>query len=535
MTEEEKNESTKKGISRRQFIGAVAGTAVAGVAVGIAGGYLAAPTTPSNQVISIPSKWDQQTDVVVVGGGIAGLSAAIEAANAGASVTLLEKAADVGGTTKTSGGLIYAANTSVQQKNGITDTAAAMIAHYTHAARGMADPNQIAIAANKSADNITFMLNQGAVIGKPTVSGAEVCEDQPPIPRVHPVSTSDGKLSGGAAVIAVLKAGALKAGVNLLTSTSAQHLIARGGKEVLGVQALSGGNTINIKASKGVILAAGGFQGSKDMQVRFSGKAFETLPLGPPGMTGDGHLMGLAIGADTVAMSEILGVPGIMLPGATSATFIYPPEFIPAPVIMVNSQGMRFVDETVYYEHRNQELLRQETYTIVGPVTVYTLFDQSVVNSLGGGSIVPGFSKDLATEVANGTVLQSSSISGLAAVIGVNADNLAATIAKWNSYAQGGKDLDFGRTVGMGQIQTPPFYAIPTRSTMFDTKGGLKINGNAQVLDTNGDIIPRLYAAGTNSGGVLGEYYPGSGSSLNQGLTFGRIAGTYVASQSAWS
>ena len=530
---EEKN-PTNKGISRRQFLGTVAGTAAVGVAVGVAGGYLAVPATPSNQVISLPSKWDQQADVVVVGGGIAGLSAAIEAANGGASVILLEKAADVGGVTKTSGGLIYASNTSVQQKYGISDTADAMIAHYTHAARGQADPNQIAIAAQKSADNITFMINQGAVFSKPTVSGAEVCEGQPAIPRVHSASTSDGKISGGAAVIAVLKAGALKAGVNILNSTTAQHLIARGGKEVLGVQALSNGNAINIKASKGVILAAGGFQGSQDMQVRFSGKAYQSLPLGPPGMTGDGHLMGLAIGADTITMHEMLGIPGLMLPGAVSASFIFTPEFVPSAAIMVNWQGTRFVDETIYYEHRNEALLRQETHTKTGPVVVYTVFDQAIVDALKGGSIVPGFSNDLANEVSSGIVLRSSTVSGLATAMGVSPDNFAATIARWNSFAQGGADLDFGRTVGLAPLQSPPYYAIPTRSTMFDTNGGLKINGNAQVIDTDGAVIPRLYAAGTNSGGVIGENYPGSGTSLNQGLTFGRIAGAYAASQSAW-
>lgn len=534
MTEEEKKVSPK-GVSRRSFIGAVAGTAVVGLGVGLAGGYLVAPRTPSNRVIEIPSKWDQATDVVVVGGGVAGLSAAITAADAGASVTLLEKAADVGGTTAVSGGLIYAANTVIQQKYGISDTADAMTAHYTHAARGLADPNQIAIAAQKSADNINFMIGLGASFAEPTVSGAEVCEDQPPIPRVHATTANNGSVTGGAAVKALLKAGAQKAGVKILTNTPAQNLVARGGKEVLGVQALSNGSTINIKAGLGVILAAGGFQGSKEMQVRFCEKAYESLPLGPTGLTGDGHAMGLAIGADVITMHEMLGVPGLMLPGATSATFVYPPEFVPAPVIMVNLNGMRFVDETIYYEHRNEELLRQESYTVTGIPTVYTVFDQAVVNQLGGSSIVPGFSKDLSSEVKSGVVLQAPTIAELAAAISVNPSNFASTISKWNAYAQGGKDLDFGRTVGLGPIQTSPFYAIPTNSTMFDTNGGLRINGNAQVLDTEGNIIPRLYAAGTNSGGVIGEYYPGSGTSLNQGLTFGRIAGAYVAKQTAWS
>ena len=538
MTEEtEKGTQDKKGISRRQFIvGTVGGIAVGAVA-GFAGGYLSAPSTPTNQVIELPSSWDQTADVVVVGGGIAGLSAAIEAAKAGASVTLLEKAEGVGGATLLSGGLIYAANTSVQAQNGITDTVQAMIDHYTHAARGLADPNQIAIAAQKSADNINFMIGLGAVFGKPTVSGAEVLEGQPPTPRVHGTTANGGKLSGGAAVISLLKAGAASAGVNILTSTPAQKLIARGGKEVLGVQALSNGNTINIRANKGVILAAGGFQGSKTMQIKFSEKAYYSLPLGPPGLTGDGIVMGLALGADKINIEEVLGVPGIMLPGATSATFIEVPEFAPLPAILVNSRGMRYVDETIYYAHQNQELLRQETYTLEGAPKAFLVFDQALLDTLGG--TLPVFSgslsKNLTNEINEGLAYQAQTISALAAAISVDPTRLQNTISTWNTYSQNKADLDFGRTLGLGAISTPPYYAIPVQSTIFDTSGGLKINGNAQVIDTDGNVIPRLYAAGTNTGGVIGEYYPGSGTSLNQGLTFGRIAGQYVAAQSAWS
>ncbi len=523
------------GISRRSFIGAAVGTAAVGVVAGYAGGYLTAPKTPSNQVIEIPTTWNQETDVIVVGGGVAGLSASIEAANGGAAVTLLEKQPAVGGATLLSGGLIYASNTVIQQKYGITDTPAAMAAHYTHAARGFADPNQIAVAAQKSADNINFMIGLGASYAEPTVSGAEVLEDQPAVPRVHSTTANNGALTGGAAVIALLKAGAAKAGVNVLTSTPAQSLIARGGNEVLGVQAQSNGGTINIKARKGVILAAGGFQGSKAMQTRYSGKTYYSLPLGPAGLTGDGHLMGLALGADVINMHQNLGVPGLMLPGATSATFILPPEFVPAAVIMVNIKGLRFVDETIYYAHKNEMLLRQETYSVVGPPVVYTVFDQAVVNSIGGGTIVSGFSKDLSAEVNSGIVLQASTIAGLASAMGVDPSGFQATINAWNGYAQSGTDAEFGRTTGMGPVSTSPFYAIPTQSTMFDTSGGLKINTNAQVIDTEGSVIPRLYAAGTNSGGVIGEYYPGSGTALNQGLTFGRIAGAYAASQANWS
>jgi fumarate reductase flavoprotein subunit len=325
--------------------------------------------------------------------------------------------------------------------------------------------------------------------------------------------------------------------VNTVVNTQAQKLIARAGKEVLGVQALNNGSTTNIRANKGVILAAGGFQGSKTMQIQLNEKAYNSLPLGPPGLTGDGIVMGLALGADKINIEEVLGIPGLMLPGATSATFIEVPEFAPLPAILVNSRGTRYVDETIYYAHQNQELLRQETYTLEGPPKAFLIFDQALLNTLSGTLPVyaASLSKNLTNEIKEGIVFQASTIADLAAAISVDPTRFQNTINTWNTYSQNKADLDFGRTLGLGAIGTPPYYAIPVQSTIFDTSGGLKINGNAQVIDTDGNVIPRLYAAGTNSGGVIGEYYPGSGTSLNQGLTFGRIAGAYVATQSAWS
>jgi len=226
-----------------------------------------------------------------------------------------------------------------------------------------------------------------------------------------------------------------------------------------------------------------------------------------------------------------------MLPGASSATFPYVPEFAPMPAILVNGRGQRYVDETIYYAHQDQELLRQENYAVEGQPVVYLIFDQALLDAMQGAfPLYSGsFSKNLATEVSSGLVFQASTIAALASAIKVDPTRLQNTIDTWNTNSQNNSDPDFGRTAGLGQISTPPFYALPEKSTIFDTSGGLKINGTGQVIDTEGNVIPRLYAAGTNSGGVIGENYPGSGTSLNQGLTFGRIAGKYVATQSAWS
>ncbi len=143
--------------------------------------------------------------------------------------------------------------------------------------------------------------------------------------------------------------------------------------------------------------------------------------------------------------------------------------------------------------------------------------------------IVAGFSDDLEQEVADGLVFKADTLADLAAQLGVPEDRFAATIAKWNEDAKAGKDTDFNRTLFLNPIETAPFYAFKTFPTMFDTMGGLKINENAQVIHLSGNVIPRLYAVPMAAGGVLGEHYPGSGSALNAGMTFGLIAGKHAA------
>ena len=121
--------------------------------------------------------------------------------------------------------------------------------------------------------------------------------------------------------------------------------------------------------------------------------------------------------------------------------------------------------------------------------------------------------------------MKADTIKGLSEKMKIVGTGLERTVAKWNTDVKAGVDGEFGRQVALGLIETPPFYAFETFSTMFDTSGGLKINAKAQVVDVWGRVIPGLYAAGSTSGGVMGEHYPGSGTALNSLLTFGRIAG----------
>ena len=502
-------------ISRREFIkgaGLLGATAAGSTLLAGCGTTSAASVT-----------WDRETDVVIVGYGGAGAVAAIAARDAGAEVIVLEKREVPGGSTAISGGLCYAAGTSVQQAAGIQDSADAMYQHYLNAGKGLNDPAQVRLAADRSADNVDWLTSLGATWpAPPSVSGAEVNVGSEPVARVH--SPAYGDLSGGAAFFQVLADAATSKGAEILMSTAAKELVVGDDGAVVGVKAESGGQQMFIKARRAVILTTGGFTRSQEMMAGFSRDAFNSQPLGVPDLTGDGHRMAFALGADAINISEVLGIPGLTLPGAVAATYALWSFMPDIAAIFVNKNGKRFVDEFKFYDWKNTELLHQ-------PDSIaFSVFDDAT-RQYGAGRIVAGFSETLEQEVTDGTVFKANTIGALANEIGVPAAAFEATITKWNEDVAAGVDTDWGRTAALAPIATAPFYAFKTYSTLFDNSGGIKINTDAQVVNTWGNVIPRLYAAGQVSGGVIGEHYPGSGTALNALVTFGRIAGAKVAAE----
>ena len=505
-------------LSRRSFLkGVAAGT----VAVASAGALAGCGSTGGSE---LPKKWDKEADVVVVGYGGAGAAAAIAAREAGAEVIVLEKREVPGGSTAICGGIINAANTSVQQAAGIEDSADKMYQHWLNAGKGFNNPELARIAADQSAANVEQLLALGATSAPPTVTGAEVNVGSEPIARAHTISYGD--LTGGSALFAALADGAEAAGAEILMETPGKELVVDADGVVLGVKAESEGQDMYIKARKGVILASGGFTRNKEMLAAFTRDGYYSQPLGTPGLEGDGHRMAFALGADVANISEILGIPGLTLPGAVSATYAFW-TFIPTiPAILVNLEGRRFCDEFGFYDWKNTALLAQPEHR------AFSVFDDAA-RQAGAGMIVQGFSEDLDAEVAAGTVLKADTLAGLADQMGIPAARFEETVAKWNADVAAGADSEYGRTGGLGPVTTAPFYAFATYSTMFDNSGGLKINTKAQVVDVWGNPIPRLYAAGQVAGGLIGEHYSGSGSAINGCLTFGRVAGQSAAAEEA--
>jgi fumarate reductase flavoprotein subunit/urocanate reductase len=199
------------------------------------------------------------------------------------------------------------------------------------------------------------------------------------------------------------------------------------------------------------------------------------------------------------------------------------------PCVMVAQDGKRHFREDLYYEILHERIAEQS-----GGM-VWAIWDQKTTD-LGGKMIaVPPFSKDLSAEVKKGWVKKKTSITELARKIDVNPETLDATIRKYNQDVMAGKDTEFGKVVGLGEIRTPPFYAAKTVPAVADTAGGLAINMKTQVLDVYDQIIPRLYATGSTTGAWRGQYYPGSGNAVSYTVTFGRIAGKQAATEKPWS
>lgn len=516
--------SSIKKMSRREFIktATVAGAGVAAV-------NLFAFPTGSAHAAPIPEKWDKEADVVIVGAGGAGLVAAIEAMENGASVLLLEKTGVAGGTTTLSGAVIQAANTKYQKEFAkvTDDTTDKHLQYWLLAGENQLDPDLVKLMADNGPTNIDWLVNHG--VNYVNVYGVDPISYIDPklmVPRIH--------VPGGAGTTAAAGTGkfhvqalndyATKKGAQFLFKTPVTALVRDPQKGVLGVVAKTAdGKDLNVKANKAVILATSSFDQNKDMAKAFSPQQYWALTngvvLSSPAATGDGIKMGMEIGADLAGMGGTIGVPSTGIGTAS------------VPGIWVNKYGQRFINEASHYAYAMRAIFDQELHE------AWAIFDANG-KKLGGkalGGLLGSFSDDLKKEIDAGTVKTGATVPELAKAMGVNADQLQLTIDKWNKDMAAGKDTLFGKEVSLKALDTGPYFATKISEVNLGSIGGLKINPKAQVIDVHGAVIPRLYAGGMVAGGFIGPYYPGSGTAINATVTFGRIAGKNATAESPWS
>ena len=514
---EEKERPLK--VSRRDFVkGAAVGAGLLSGAGALAScGTAAAPTVPG-----IPAKWDKEADVVIVGGGGTGIVAAIEAAEAGASVLVLEKAAVVGGTTSLSGAVIQASNTEYQRAAGVEgDTPEKHYQYWMNAAEGQADPELVRVLADNAPGNIQWLVDRGVeYAGVYPVDPIPTVPEELMVARIHIPGPPGSQPAAGAGEqyhISILYPVAQDKGAEFMLETTVTALVRDPEKGVIGVRAESGGEEMYVKAKKGVILATSSFDHNEEMARAFSLQQFWAQQSGlvatVPTDTGDGIKMAMEIGADLAGMGGTIGVPSPGIGGAA------------APGIWVNKYGQRFVNEAAHYAFACRAVFNQVEH--MGSA----IFDEKV-REQGGGAL--GWSEDLSEEIASDVIKTADTLSGLAQQVGINAAELEATVEKWNEDVAAGKDTLFGKVAGLQTIDGP-YYAAQMYEWNLGSHGGVRINTSAQVLDVHGEVIPRLYAGGMVAGGLVGPYYPGSGTAVCTTVCYGRIAGEKAAAEAAWS
>ena len=481
----------------------------------------AAAAAPAGATAVQPKKWDRTVDVLVVGGGAAGMFAAVSAKEAGAKrVVLIEKnpALYLNSTTY-SNGLASACGTKAQKKFGIQDPGVdSMTSEIYENGKRIGDKALIRTYAEHSAEAMDWLFDRGipfTMIPNPAYS----------VKR----SLHNGTESGGAYIELLEKEGK-KLGVQFVLSTRAERLVTTAdGSRVLGVIVNQDGKTRAIKAEKGVILATGGFFGDVKLLDRYLPQHRGALSCSSPASTGDGLLMATKVGADTINLDYgaiyAYGLPtdpehrrGMIFRGHYAGIY---------GTIVVGRDGKRFVkDETGSAGVTNAAVAAG--YSMVYLIATQAQLDDFMANDQ---SQVIGWDRKRWNELLEkkeGFAFKSDSIEDLAKQLGVDPKGLLATVERYNGFVKAGKDADFGRKNMKGGFEKGPFWGFKCPRVAVLSSGGLRVNTKLQVVDGYGKAIRGLYAAGEVVGGIHGASYA-TGNAVGSALTLGRVAGQNAA------
>ncbi|MFR1670677.1 MAG: flavocytochrome c, partial [Parasutterella excrementihominis] len=512
-----------------------------------AGGDIAAFQKPVPEKIKkVAGITKGSTDLIIVGAGGAGLSAAVTAKDLGVkNVLVLEKMPVIGGNTLRCASAFNAADPDRQKALPMTETLKEAVVKAISEkpvseehAKLMADVKAKYEAYLKSGSKTLFDCPEWHALQ--TYNGGDKVGHIPLIrqysnnvldtlhwmqskgsPVMDRVSQGAGALwqrthqldaPAGLGLIDPLYQSAVKQGVNFKLGMRVQDLIFNDKGRVIGVTATDKvGNKYEFTSKDGVILATGGYSQNKEMRQKSAPHLTpEMVSTNQPGATGDGIVIATRHGADTTGMNYVQVYP-LATPGTGALQGRARKMSGLDDVIDVNKNGERFVKEDARRDEFVAAIKKQP-----GGV-VYDINDSSIVKPLNS------FNEDVETLVSIGRIYKADSLADLAKQLGMPADKLEATVAEFNKMVEAKNDPKFGRKLFDRPIVKPPFYATPRAPSIHHTMGGLQISTNAQVLDKKGKPIPGLYAAGEVTGGIHGSNRLG-GNATADVLTFGRIA-----------
>ena len=354
-------------------------------------------------------------------------------------------------------------------------------------------------------------------------------------------SPRDRNPSGGNALIGMLRLSLMDRKIPLWLNTGARELIVEDGR-VAGVVAEREGKTMRIGATRGVILGAGGFEGNQAMREKYLPKPTrKEWSCANPHNTGEVIEMAMKLGAGIDLMDDAWWGPTTVVPGEDLARFLVIEKSLPRS-ILVNKRGERFTNEAAPYIDIVNAMYEKDSPE--SPcVPAYFVFDAIYRKNYMCGPLLQGSAQPdwMARKLfKQGYMKKAKTLDELAAMIGVDAEGLKASVAKNNEYARSGVDPEYqrGETIYdryygdakvepnpcLGPLDTAPYYAIEAFPGELGTKGGLTVDARARVLTEAGEVIPGLYAIGNCSASVMGRSYPGAGATIGPATTFGFIA-----------
>lgn len=448
-------------------------------------------------------------DVVVVGGGGAGFSAAIEAAEAGSEVVLIEKMPVMGGNTVISGGEMNVPNNWVQENLGIEgDSVETYIEDTLEGGDHLNDPEMIEVLAENALDaaewlrddvNVEFYDDQLFQFGGHSYERAL-------IPEGHT----------GVELITKFEQKAEDLGIEMFTDTEAKQLIEEDGR-VVGVEAENNGESVTFNAKNGVVLTTGGFGANVEMRTEANEEyddRYQTT--NSPGATGDGITMAQEVGAGLVNMDQIQTYP-VSNPETGAISLLADTRFDGAALI--NQEGDRFVEELERRDVISKAILEQ-----TGGYT-YQVWDKALSDS---SRTMEMHEAEFNKLQEDDLIIEADTLEEAAEFFDIPVDNFLETVDQINEYAEDGEDPDFNHRSGLASIKEGPFYVQKAVPSVHHTMGGLATDTDTHVLNEDGEIIEGLYAAGELTGLTHGSNRLG-GNAITDIIVFGRIAGQQVA------
>lgn len=465
--------------------------------------------------------WDHETDVLVVGLGCAGASAAIEAASSGARTLVVERASGGGGTSGLSGGVIYCGGgTAIQKACGFEDSPEDMFT-YLQASTGIApNADKLRIYCEESVSHFDWLAGLGVPF-KPSFwphyfepytddclffSGCEnahpFAEIARPAPRGHTVQAM-GSCTGGRPLMEVLEATARRAGAKVLFDTALKGLVRASDGGVTGAAIRRDGKVEYLRVRRGVVLTTGGFIMNREMVARYAPQLLPLGALGNPWDDGTGIRLGQLAGGDAVNMHA----------GMYPCAILQPPELVRG--ILLNGQGQRFVNEDVNHKR---------------------IGEQSVLHQQGRMFLLVDNDLFMEPSLARPAVIATGdTVAEVEAEMGLPEGALQATVEFYNRFAAQGRDPLFGKHARfLRPLTSPPFGVFDCSVGKVDvyramTLGGLRTTPDGAVISPGGDAIPGLFAAGRTTSGLSAQSCAGSGAQLGEGTFFGRRAGRRAA------